>query len=239
MDYLFVERKVGNATYNNNIKMGRALFNWAIERCYTKQNAFEKIKPKKKETKKRIIIPKDVRQKITNHLHDSGNIGMEIAVNLIYSSLIRPNEIRQLKISNVFLDEKYIIVPSEVAKNHNQRTSAMTDHTIELIRKMIAGKKYSKDFYLLGGDLLPAANQAGSARLRHEWDKITKELKIPKTMQLYSFRDTGIFEMLKSGIDNLTVMQHADHSSLDITTRYANHFDAALVDKINKLVPDF
>jgi len=58
-------------------------------------------------------------------------------------------------------------------------------------------------------------------------------------MQLYSFRDTGIYEMLKSGIDNLTVMQHADHSSLDITTIYANHADNQLISKIYEKAPKF
>ena len=58
-------------------------------------------------------------------------------------------------------------------------------------------------------------------------------------MQLYSFRDTGIYEMLKSGIDDLTVMQHADHSSLSITTIYANHKDEKLIEKINKNAPKF
>jgi integrase len=58
-------------------------------------------------------------------------------------------------------------------------------------------------------------------------------------MQLYSLRDTGINEMIKSGIDDLSVMQHADHSSLDMTTRYANHADPHLVDVIYNKAPSF
>lgn len=58
-------------------------------------------------------------------------------------------------------------------------------------------------------------------------------------MQLYSFRDTGIFEMLKAGIDDLTVMQHADHSSLDITSIYANHADSNLTNIIYDKAPKF
>ena len=69
--------------------------------------------------------------------------------------------------------------------------------------------------------------------------KLRKELKLPANMQLYSFRDTGIFEMLKANVDDLSVMQHADHSSLDITTIYANHFDPNLNKIINEKTPEF
>jgi hypothetical protein len=34
-------------------------------------------------------------------------------------------------------------------------------------------------------------------------------------------------------------MQHADHSSLDITSLYAKHVDTRLVEKMNKLLPEF
>jgi site-specific recombinase XerD len=44
MDDLFAKKSVGVTTYNNHIKMARALFNWMKERCYTKQNPFDNIK---------------------------------------------------------------------------------------------------------------------------------------------------------------------------------------------------
>ncbi|MCQ2306724.1 MAG: hypothetical protein MJ000_04050 [Bacteroidales bacterium] len=45
--------------------------------------------------------------------------------------------------------------------------------------------------------------------------------------------------MLKSGIDPFTVMQHADHHDLSMTTRYANHADTHLVETIKERVPRF
>jgi integrase len=239
MDYLYNQRKVSGTTFNNQRKMGVALYNWAVEKCYTKQNAFDKIKPKRKEQKQRVIIPKETRQKVQDYLRETGNTGMEIAVNLVYSSLLRPNEIRQIKIEDLNLREKYIVVKSEVAKNHKTRCAALTENTISLIKQLLCDKKLQKNFYLLGGNLVPAQRMCGLRRYGREWDKIVKQLNIDKKMQLYSFRDTGIWEMLKSGIDDLTVMQHADHSSLDITTRYANHADPQLIEKINAKMPDF
>jgi integrase len=66
-----------------------------------------------------------------------------------------------------------------------------------------------------------------------------KRLKLPDEMQMYSLRDSGIYDMLKSGIDDLSVMQHADHSSLEMTTLYGNHFDKDLIKKIIDKAPKF
>jgi len=64
-------------------------------------------------------------------------------------------------------------------------------------------------------------------------------MKLPLNMQLYSFRDTGIFEMLKAGIDPLSVKQHADHHSLEMTTIYSNHADPHLTEIIHNQAPKF
>jgi len=55
---------------------------------------------------------------------------------------------------------------------------------------------------------------------------------LPKEMQLYSLRDTGITDLLHAGMDPLTVQHHADHSSLAIQKIYTDHFDAGLNEKI-------
>ena len=39
--------------------------------------------------------------------------------------------------------------------------------------------------------------------------------------------------------DPLTVMQHADHHDLSMTTRYANHADPKLIEKISENAPNF
>jgi hypothetical protein len=45
--------------------------------------------------------------------------------------------------------------------------------------------------------------------------------------------------MLKAGIDDLSIMQHADHHSLEMTTIYANHADPHLADIIRQKSPTF
>ena len=237
MDDLFAKKSVGITTYNNHIKMARALFNWLKERCYTKQNPFDYIKPKPKKKKTRVIIPLETRMQIKEHLQND-NPHFLLILHLVYNCLIRPNEISQLQVKHLFLHENYIKVPGEIAKNHKTRLSAITPEIHALFQELKIDK-FPADYYLFSSDLKPGKEPAGCQRYGKEWDKVRKKLNLPKEMQLYSFRDTGIFDMLKSGIDDLSVMQHADHASLDITTIYANHHDSKLIDKIYSQAPKF
>lgn len=238
MDYITDTRNVGPATYNNNLKIARVFFNWMKERCYTKQNPFDQIKPKKKPQKKRVIIPKEIRAKIVSDLEEHENKEFIIVCMLIYNSLIRRSELKKLRISNVNLEKRYIAIPSDVAKNHKARVATLTPELIDRL-KALNLERYPDDYFLFGRTLTPSKEMMEACRLTKEWAKLRKRLKLPTEMQLYSLRDTGIFDMLKSGIDDLSVMQHADHSSLDITTIYANHYDPNLIDKIYTQSPKF
>ncbi len=249
MDYI-ADEGVANTTYNNRLKVMRAFFNWCVEKCYAKENPFDKIKTKRKELKKRILVPADVRAEITAQLEKEKNVGTQLLINLVYQSLLRPKEVAEIKVKDVFLEEKYIRVPAEVAKNRKERKATLSDSSIEML-KVLKVAEMPADFFVLGGNntgrqhtdklqqLTPHKEKAANTRYRKEWDSLRKKVKFPQEMQLYSLRDTGITDMLKSGIDDLTVMQHADHHSLEMTSRYAKHIDTGLVQKMNKLLPDF
>ena len=51
-------------------------------------------------------------------------------------------------------------------------------------------------------------------------------------MQLYSLKDTGITTMLENGVPAIDVMKQAGHHDLSITTRYANHRDTRIAQKM-------
>ena len=62
---------------------------------------------------------------------------------------------------------------------------------------------------------------------------------LPKEMQLYSLRDTGLTDLIHAGLDPLTVRQHADHSSLAMTDIYTSHFDPTVNNAVYTAAPAF
>ena len=136
MDYVYNERKgrkgesMSNKTYNNYIKNGSAFYSWMIDKCFCKENHFTKMKSKKKEDKKRILIPEESREKITKYLL-SNSPNYLLMLKLIYNSLLRPKEIRGLLVSDISVAKGQITVRKDVAKNGKERIVPMTTDLIE------------------------------------------------------------------------------------------------------------
>lgn len=236
MDYVYNVRDVSAVSYNNYIKMGRALFSWLLDKCHHTLNIFEKIKKKKPEEKHRLLISPEARKQLLNATNIRKNY--TTLCMLVYSSLIRPNEIRQIQIKHIHLDKFYIEIPAENAKNHKTRYAALTPQLVARLFEMHL-ERYPLDYYLFGSCIEPAAKPAAKKTYTDYFDTVRTKLKWDKNYTLYSFRDTGITEMLESGIPNIDVMKHADHSSLDVTTIYTKHQDNNLIAKIASRAPEF
>lgn len=236
-DHIYNQRNVNMTTYNNHVKMGRAMFNWLKEKCYTKQNPFELVKLKPKSKKTRVIIPPEIRKTIIADLETNSPLLLLIC-KLVYVSLIRPNEVALLRVCDIDLINRNIKVVNSVAKNKKTRFAAMNEELINEFKEMNLNQ-YPSNYFLFGYDLVPTEKGVGECYYSKRWAKLRKRIDLPMEMQMYSLRDTGINEMLKAGIDDLSVMQHADHSSLAMTTLYGNHFDPNLNTLIHDKAPRF
>ena len=64
-------------------------------------------------------------------------------------------------------------------------------------------------------------------------------LEIPKEFQLYSYRDSGISDYIKKGLDLISIKQHVDHHSLAMTDIYIDHYDPKLNENIRAYAPKF
>ena len=239
MDYVYNERNGSVITRNNHMKMARAFFGWCRERGMELENPFSLIKKKREGDKRRILIPGDERRRIAEYLAGRDD-AMLCVCRLVFTSLIRPKEIGLIRLRDVSFEDHCIVIPGANSKNHNTRHAAISPEIERYIAEVADGSP--GDWFLFGrgrGVMRPGPVQAGTARFRKEWMKLRAALDLPKEMQLYSLRDSGIFYLLKSGVDALSVMQHADHHDLEITTRYANHADPNLIRTIRERGPEF
>ena len=152
--------------------------------------------------------------------------------------MIRPIELRKLRIRAVDLVNRSIVIDKSIAKNKKTRNATITHDIIESLSAMNLDR-YPSNYFLFAKDLVPGSDGVGDGYYSKRWSKMRERLNLPLEMQMYSFRDTGIHEMLKSGIDDLSVMQHADHANLQMTTLYGNHFDPNLNNLIYEKSPKF
>ena len=243
MDYVYYERKgvsgddISAAAYNSYIKQGSAFFTWMIDKCYCKENHFQKIKSKKVTEKKRVIIPHEKRVQIQEYLLEK-NVGYLAFLEMIYGALLRPHEMLMLKVGDISLTEKTITIRPEVSKNGKRHIVPMTIEIEQLLIRMNLHKA-PPEHYVFSNNQKPGKHQVSARYYRKFWDKLRKKFDLPMEMQQYSLRDTGITEMLKNGLDPLSVKQLADHYSLSMTTIYSNHADPHLKELIREKAPGF
>ena len=228
---------VSSRTYNNNLKQARAFFAWAVEKCYIVENPFDKIKTKKERMKVRVEIPEDDRKRIAAYFAKR-QPAMEIICHLVYTSLLRPVEITRVRVEQLDFEHHMIRLNGTQTKNGKDRAGRIDDELEALLREHIRGAK-PKDFLFANGNWKPGAKAMASHSFGLAWVRMRKDLRLPDEYQLYSLRDTGIAQPLRQGVACLDMMQAAGHSDLKMTTRYADHTDPELMNRLNAKAPRF
>ena len=236
---MVLEQGHRHRSYNNTLKVLKAFFQWALEHLYAKENPFVGLKTLKKEPKIRILVPPEARQTIAAH-YMALRPAMIIVCQLVYSSAIRPAEILKIQLKHIHLDRHYIVIPCENAKNHKERYATLTPSLDGLLAPILAKYK-NLDLYLFGRNenLDPDVSPVAKQYFQKSWERMRRATGLPKEMQLYSLRDTGLTDLLHAGVDQLTVQHHADHSSLAIQNIYTDHYDSGLNGKIRDFAPAF
>ena len=234
MDYVSLDKKVSNRTYNNYRGFLRIYFNWMIERGYCGTNPFSQMKPKRNEKKERQIIPLEDRRKIVDYIRDN-HYSLFIFILLEYSCLLRPIEILRTKFEDYDLEKQIIHLVPKKTKNADIGNVVIPNNTIELLRnyfKYIEADKYDKDTFVFSTKLLPGTIEKTTRYPGGIWAEIRKKLNFPKEYKLYSLRDTSITELLLSNIPTISVQKHARHSSLEMTQIYADHITPKMLEDI-------
>ena len=81
------------------------------------------------------------------------------------------------------------------------------------------------DYYLFGTtrgySFMPSPKPIWSRKISNYWEEyIRPACNFPMDLQFYSLKDTGITNMVSSGVPLTSVQQQADHSSIAITSVY-------------------
>jgi integrase/recombinase XerD len=218
MEYVWNHKVMGNNTYNNYLRFQRTFFYWCIEHKYCKANSFVGISRKKKTAKIRCMeIPVSDRKKISNYCSENSKEFLAMVL-LAYHSLIRPKEITYLRKEYFDLKKQAIHLPGKITKNGNDRIASMPKSLVGLMGEILADVNDNE--FVFAKNFKAGKTRVNTREINRFWDEIRREQNLKKEIQFYSLRDTGIITKLQDGINPATVMQLADHSSLEVTNNY-------------------
>lgn len=219
-------------TYNNYLHHYQSMFNYLADIEVIVENPFADIKSRKTDHKLRKIIPKEDRKRLIDYCLCNNMQEYIVIMNLCYRCLIRPKEIRMLKIKHINYIDGVIDMPPEISKNHHERIIPLPD---ELMEYMIHLKDCNGEHYIFSGGFKPGKKPMSPHQIGNFWAQMRDELKLPASYQFYSLKDTGITEMLEAGVPAKYVKELADHHSLEMTERYTHKSEAKKILEWNKL----
>jgi integrase len=236
MDYVFNDRKVSPVRYNGYKQFCIGLWNFFLAKRYVTANVFECIQKKKEAPKTRIDIPQDARTIVREHL-EKNNLPFLVYLMLMYNSLMRPKEILQTRAGNYDLKKQVVRIDATVGKNCKERFCTIPDPLVPMLEKVLAG--VNPEIYPFSRGWKPGTEILDGRVISKYWSRLRNKLKLPKEMQMYSMRDSGISNAIDDGISLTAVRDHAAHSSLAVTNLYVRGCDPAVHSAFKTQAPEF
>jgi integrase len=141
-----------------------------------------------------------------------------------YYCLMRPTEIRLMKIHWIDFGRKIIRIPKEISKTRKPKSPIIPIKLMEILRDEYKLHLLDRDWYVIGkqnGE--PGDGHLGKNTMRARFNKIRKELDMPNDYMLYSWKHTANVRLLEQGIPGYDRMMQNGHSSIITTEKYTKN----------------
>ena len=205
----------------------KAFFRYLVFEDIIESNPFEKIRVDYREPKtlpktidKRTIstiyklIERDFENSKTDYQRTL-NLRNLLVINILISTGIRVSELCSIKLENINLRNRTILIEGKGKKERMLHISS-TD-TVQLITNYL--KCVDKDEFLfqsMKGEVLDANS------IRHLLKKYSKEARLSKNLTPHQFRHTFATMLLEQDVDIRIIQKILGHSSINTTAIYAD-----------------
>lgn len=218
LDYIYNERSNSGSGFNNHLNFITVFCNWLIDRGYLAENPAKGITKKKTTTKIRNVFTEAIKKIIAEQLPFLNKNFFTLCM-CTYYTLIRGTELTKLRVENVNLEKRFILIEDISSKNKKSEYVTIPEPLWELLTEHLKGAK--PEWYLFSeNNFNPGKSKLAPRRIRYIWAIYREKMKLPKECQFYSFKDTGITDLLNSGMAAVRVKNQARHSDIKITELY-------------------
>lgn len=217
LDWVIYERKGSNRTYNNYITFLHTFIQFAYERGYIKENFVKSIRKKPVELKKRKILTPEIKAIFKNHFENENN-GFYTLCMTTYYCFIRRTELTKLKVGDVNFESNLITITSDISKNRKTESITIPLGFLPLIKKHV--EKAKPDDFVFSKNFMVGKTKLKPQEITDFWDKFRKVYNISNEYQFYSLKDTGITDLLNTGVPALKVRNQARHGEIKMTEKY-------------------
>ena len=217
LDWIYYDRQNSARTYNNHLAFIGSFITYCIDRGYLKANFTTGIAKKSNQAKKRQIFTTEVKAKIKELQGEQFNYFTLCMAT--YFCFIRRTELTKLKVSAINLHQNIITIDSSISKNRKTEVVTIPEPFAKLLVEHLANAN-NNDFLFSANDFKPGAKPLTPKKISDVWNVYRNKKNIDAKYQFYSFKDTGITDLLLTGIAAIKVRDQARHYDLKITESY-------------------
>lgn len=235
IDHIYIEKRNSIRTRTNYLDIFTQMFKWLEAKGYVAYNPFskiERIKAKGRKKKIRTVI-KNEYPALINQYFETNNPGYLYVMNYLYLCLIRRTEMTKLKVSDVDLQQQTIYISANIAKNGLERWATIPNQFVHKLNQL-GLSSMPQNNYLISSNFFPGKKPIKPKRISSVWAWMRHKIKMPKTNQFYSLRDTGVIQYLEKGVDNKSLKDHADWQDYAMIGVYADHISHKAIPQIKE-----
>jgi integrase/recombinase XerD len=229
LDWIYIVRESSPRTRNNHLTFLRLFCSFLIGRGILNENPTLGIKNMKQLTKKRQVFPEAIKQIVNAELITYEN-GFNCLCMTTYFCFIRNTELGKLRVWNFNLNESSIYINKEISKNKKDETVTIPSQFLAFLKKHIGNSP--DDHYVFSSDQFkPGTKKMPIRKIGTAWEVLRNKLELDSIYQFYGLKDTGITDLLNSGVPAIKVRDQARHHDIKITEMYTqrnNSCDATI-----------
>lgn len=209
-----LSKGIKGTTINNDISYIKRLWSLLKKREIIKENPFSELEKQKEERSLRNMAYTDSEIELLKGEISIKDPELWSFIQIMYNTFARPNEIRQLKVSDIRLSERLIYIDASISKNNKSEFVTITDSLLDSIIDLIK-IKCSGDWLFPGKKTCISKN-----RMNDRHSKFLTLHKFSDDHTLYAWKHTGVVRAYKAGVDLKRIQLQCRHGSIQQTDTY-------------------
>lgn len=231
LNYLEEDKKNSIRTRNQRLAVIKSFYQYcAIDEIDNIDNIRKilSIKSKKEIKKVMTYLTEDELKRILDSIDTSTKKGRRnlTLITLLYDTAARASEIINLKVEDIHLEEKYIIL---TGKGNKQRVVSMMEQTKKLL------VDYFKENNTQSGYLININGKKMNERFLRDIIKNINPLN--RKISPHVFRHTRAVHLLDKGVNIIYIQELLGHTSVNTTMEYAKVIEKSKFEAIEKANP--
>ncbi len=213
LNYIIQDKKLSATSRNAYLSTIKTFFKSLLDDDIIKTNPFDRIEKLPEQRQGKLPFKRQQQLQLKEFIQKY-EPQLWLFIQFMFYCLIRPGELRLLKIGDLDIDEGQILIKGEISKNKKSQFVMIPDSfkkELELLKLYL----FNQDYYVFSNNGQPGPEPKSRDYFNKIHKKITKDLGFSKSYTLYSWKSTGAISAVKSGASLKEVQLQLRHHSLD------------------------